>query len=138
VGWRTFEKQSNLIIMATRGGKRPGAGRKRGIPNKMTVRTREALWEYIDSKTTTAVDANPFRRLVHRMLHTDNEQLEVTCARILADRLMPSLQATQVTGHLEESVTVVIRGTLDGNNHRVSIPRLETDANGAAQGHEAL
>jgi hypothetical protein len=95
-----FEKQSIFFkrCAMSRGGKRPGAGRKQGIPNRMTVTTREALWAYIESQTTLEQDANPFRRLVSRMLHTMDEQIEVRCAVELADRLLPKLKAVEHTG----------------------------------------
>ena len=52
--------------MATKrhtGGKRPGSpktgGRKKGTPNKLSVRTREQLWDYAQSK-----NVNPFEHAI--------------------------------------------------------------------------
>src|SRR5262245_62123280 len=81
-----------------RGGSKPGerrGGRKAGTPNKRTLRTRDELWAYIEQVGDAA---NPFRRLVDRMVSTASEAIEITCAQALADRLLPKLKAVEHTG----------------------------------------
>lgn len=81
-----------------RGGAKPGerrGGRSKGTPNKRTLRTRDELWAYIEQ---AGPRANPFQRLVDRMVSTESEAIEITCAQALADRLLPKLKAIEHTG----------------------------------------
>lgn len=81
----------------THGGKRPGAGRKKGIANKVTIRTRADLEAYIEQ---AGPRANPFQRLVDRMLKTRDPQVEIRCAIELCDRLLPKLKAVEHSGEV--------------------------------------
>ena len=81
--------------------KTPGSGRKKGTPNKLTVQTREALWAYI---AQSGDDANPFRRLVDLMRTTADEHIVVSCATVLADRLLPKLKATEHSGEITQHI----------------------------------
>lgn len=81
--------------MAGTGGARPGAGRPKGSTSKPLIQTRQDLWDYIAACGPTA---NPFRRLVDRMMTTANESIEIACAQALADRLLPKLKAIEVSG----------------------------------------
>ena len=91
-------------------GKKTGGGSRKGIPNTYRLETREALWDYIRAQGPTA---NPFKRLVDRMMTTDNEATEVNCASILADRLLPRLKAVEVSGNEAQPLRVLLEA-LDG------------------------
>jgi hypothetical protein len=82
-----------------RGGRRPGTpktgGRVKGTPNKRSLRSRDDLWAYI---AQCGDDANPFKRMVDRMMSTENEAIEIACAQALADRLLPKLKAIEISG----------------------------------------
>lgn len=78
-----------------RGGKRPGAGRPKGAKDKIDLRTQEELWAYIAEQ---GARANPFKRLVDRLVRTRDAAVEIQCALALADRLLPKLKAVEHTG----------------------------------------
>lgn len=78
-----------------RNGTKTGGGSRKGRPNKRTLKTRDELWAYIEQVGDTA---NPFRRLVDRMVSTPSEAVEIACAQALADRLLPKLKAVEHTG----------------------------------------
>jgi hypothetical protein len=78
-----------------RNGTKTGGGSRKGRPNKRTLKTRDELWAYIEQG---GPGANPFQRLVDRMMATDSEAIEITCAQALADRLLPKLKAVEHTG----------------------------------------
>ena len=73
--------------------KTPGSGRQKGTKNKRTIQTREALQRYLDSQ-----GSDPFQVLVDTMHTTADEKLKVTCASVLADRLLPKLKAVELSG----------------------------------------
>lgn len=91
--------------MAGTGGARPGAGRPKGSTSKPLIETRQDLWDYIAACGPTA---NPFRRLVDRMMQTDNEAIEIACAQALADRLLPKLKAIEVSGNEEHPLRLLL------------------------------
>lgn len=70
-------------------------GRPKGSTNKALLQTREDLWACIQQ---CGPEANPFLRLVDRMMRTDSEVIEIACAQVLADRLLPKLKAIEHTG----------------------------------------
>lgn len=110
-----------------RGGSRPGerrGGRQKGTPNRRTLRTREDLWTYIEQASTPAQDAHPFRRLVQRMLTTDDESVEVACAKELADRLMPKLKAVEVSTNIDnlQQALALLRALPDAELARMEHP----------------
>lgn len=80
------------------GGKQPGSGRPKGSKNKQSIRTREELWAYIWAQ---GPEANPFTRMVDRMLTTTDPQIEMQCMVALADRLLPKLKAVEVSTNID-------------------------------------
>lgn len=81
-----------------RNGVKTGGGSRKGIPNKVSIYTREELLAYI---AATGPAANPFKRMVDRMMTTDNEAIEIACAQALADRLLPKLKAVEVSANID-------------------------------------
>lgn len=67
-------------------------GRTRGTPNKQRLETRDQLLAYLDQH-----GINPFAVLVDTMRTTADEKLKVTCASVLADRLLPKLKAVELS-----------------------------------------
>lgn len=88
-----------------RNGVKTGGGSRKGIPNKVSISTRESLMAYMTAK---GPDANPFKRLVDRMMATDNEAIEIACAQALADRLLPKLKAIEVSGDESHPLRLLI------------------------------
>jgi hypothetical protein len=76
-------------------------GRQKGTPNKVSLKTREQLWVYLDQHGT-----NPFAVLADMMRTTTDEKLKVTCASVLADRLLPRLKAVELSGDQERPLAV--------------------------------
>jgi len=60
-----------------RGGKREGAGRKKGAPNKATAEIRESARQYSDRAV---------RRLAHLMTKATSEQAQVAACKEILDR----------------------------------------------------
>jgi hypothetical protein len=69
------EKESNLIKL--RGGRRPGAGRPPGSPNKLTRPLKELAAQYTEGSIHT---------LVRLRDHAKNEQVRLLAANSLLDR----------------------------------------------------
>jgi hypothetical protein len=63
--------------MAKVGGKREGAGRKKGIPNKATFEIRTAAQKYTGKAVETIYDL---------MLNGESEQVRLAAAKELIDR----------------------------------------------------
>lgn len=82
--------------------KTPGSGRKKGTKNKGTIQTREALQRYLEGQ-----GSDPFQVLVDIMRSTTDEKLKVTCATVLADRLLPKLKAVEISGDPERPLVVM-------------------------------
>ena len=76
-------------------------GRPKGIPNHLTVKSREGLWHYIDTLTAAGKTANPFVALVDTMVTTEEPATRVACAIALADRLLPKLKAVEVSTNID-------------------------------------
>jgi hypothetical protein len=80
-------------------------GRPKGVSHRLLIHSREDLWSYIAEQGPAA---NPFRRLVDRMMTTDNEAIEIACAQALADRLLPKLKAIEVSGSEEHPLRLLV------------------------------
>lgn len=90
--------------LSNRGGKRPGAGRKAGVPNKVNADLRELAQQY----TTEALEA------LVGILRGDNESAKVSAAREILDR--GHGKASQpVEGKLGLDITAVIHKVIDPN-----------------------
>jgi hypothetical protein len=82
--------------------KTPGSGRKKGSPNKRSLKTLVELQAYLDR-----LGVNPFQVLIDTMRTTSDEKLRVTCAATLADRLLPKLKAVEVSGNPDKPLLVL-------------------------------
>lgn len=87
-----IEKKSNGI----KGGKRPGAGRKPGVPNKVTQETREA----IKASGLTPLD------FMLSVMRDDDEDMprRLAAANMAAPYVHPKLASVEVTGKDGESL----------------------------------
>ena len=85
------EKISNNI-KGGRGGKREGAGRKRGAPNKVTAQVKTLAQEYGEQAISV---------LAKLMVESDSPQAQIAAAKELLDR-----GYGKVTQHTELSGTV--------------------------------
>ena len=72
------------------GGKRPGAGRKKGGSNVAILRNRELIWQYCEE-----IGTDPFRVLVNELQHDDVAK-RLEAAKALAPYLQPQLQRGEV------------------------------------------
>jgi hypothetical protein len=120
--------------MFRKGHKKVG-GRRKGTPNKVVVKTQEALWEYIDLLSAQGHEANPLRLLVDLMVQSPDEQMQIKCAIALADRLLPKLSAVKLSGDAEEPVRTVSTVELWEQRLTRSLREVEAmrQANGAHQ-----
>lgn len=76
--------------MAGLGGKRPGAGRPKGRPNKVTADVRALAQEY---------GAEAIEKLAKLMNEAESEQAQIAAAKELLDRgYGKSSQAVELTG----------------------------------------
>jgi len=96
-------------VKSTHGGKRPGAGRPKGVPNKRPIKSRDELWAYIDQQCALGKQANPFHVLVDTMMSDEKPGLRVTCAQDLADRLLPKLKAIEISGSEEHPLHLLLQ-----------------------------
>lgn len=87
-----------------KGGARPGAGRKQGVPNKATIELKELARQY----TEDAVHA-----LVNVMMG-DNPSARVTAAKELLDRGYGK-PSQFIEGKIDVKVAEVIHKVIDGN-----------------------
>ncbi|HSF30285.1 MAG TPA: hypothetical protein VLK82_07420 [Candidatus Tectomicrobia bacterium] len=88
-------------------GSQPGerrGGRRKGTPNKRSLKTREELWAYIEAQIAQGHTANPFQVLVDTMLTSPTERVQ--CAIALADRLLPKLKAVEISGDPDRPLTL--------------------------------
>lgn len=103
-----------------RGGKRPGSGRKKGSQNLLTVKTREALWDYIAQQSTPETSCNPFIRAVQLLRDADDPALVLKCIDFLGDRLLPKLKAVEHQLETETRELLITRYTearRNGHDH---------------------
>ena len=107
--------------------KTPGSGRKPGSRNKVTIKTREELWAYIDAQVAQGHAANPFQVLVDTMLRSPLERIQ--CAIALADRLLPKLKAVEISGDPDKPLTLT-----DATARQARIAALLAQRNG----HDAV
>ena len=89
-------KARRMTFQAGRSGN--PAGRKKGTHNKLTIKSREQLWAYIEQQCALGKQANPFIVLVDTMVRSRHASLKIACAGDLADRLLPKLKAVEHTG----------------------------------------
>lgn len=83
------EKQSNIQSANQRGGKRIGAGRKKGEPNK---RTAEAI------AAAEASGITPLEYLLDVMRNSGDDKMRMTAAMAAAPYIHPKLSAVELTG----------------------------------------
>jgi hypothetical protein len=84
-------------------GRKPGTpktgGRTKGTPNKCSVRTREALWDYVESQAAGDAMAHPVRLFTTIMTSpTSSTADRLTAASALFDRMLPKLKAVELSG----------------------------------------
>jgi hypothetical protein len=89
-------------------GSQPGerrGGRQKGTPNKRSIiKTREALWAYIEEQCALGKAANPFQVLVDTMVNDPLQRIQ--CANAIADRLLPKLKAVEISGDPDRPITL--------------------------------
>lgn len=98
-------------------GKKTGGGTRKGIPNKINAKTREALWEEIDRRVALGEEANPFMVALKMMTTEDDARLRLQCAEFLGDRLLPKLKATEITGAEGGPLQVTIMRYASASDH---------------------
>ena len=64
--------------MAGKGGKRPGAGRKAGIPNKANAEIKSVAQQY---------SAEAIEKIVYLMRNAETEQVRLAAAKEIVDRV---------------------------------------------------
>jgi hypothetical protein len=95
---KKLEKESNVI--KSRGGRRPGAGRPLGVPNKLTRPLRELA--ALHSEDCIAV-------LVELRDHAEAEQVRLAAANALLDR-GHGRPRQEIDVNDEGPVTIIVRG----------------------------
>ena len=111
---KKLEKESNVI--KSRGGRRPGAGRPLGVPNKLTRPLRELA--ALHSEGCIAV-------LVELRDHAEAESVRLAAANALLDR-GHGRPRQEIDVHDEGRVTIIVQG---------STPRPVLDVRPALEDH---
>jgi len=88
--------------ITSRGGRRPGAGRKPGVPNKLTADVKALASEYGPEALQT---------LVHIMTEGESEQARIAAAKELLDRGFGK-PSQQFEVNKKPRVTVIVQGVL--------------------------
>lgn len=71
-------------------------GRRRGTPNKVALKTREALWAYVEKAAEQDPMAHPIHFLTSIMTSpTTSTADRLTAALALLDRMFPKLKAVE-------------------------------------------
>jgi len=91
------EKQSTSI--KPRGGRRPGAGRPLGAPNKLTRPLKELAAQYTEDSIHTLVTLRD---------HAESEQVRLAAATALLDRAH-GRPRQEIDLHGDNSITVIVR-----------------------------
>jgi hypothetical protein len=85
------------------GGKREGAGRKKGVPNKKTVEIQEKVAE---------TGLTPLEVMLDIMRNTGDDRMRLTAAQAAAPYVHAKLSSVEMTGkdgkELFESVTITL------------------------------
>jgi len=68
--------------------------------NKVSAKTREALWAEIDRRVAEGEQANPFHVALDLMRDTEEEAMRLACAQFLGDRLLAKLKSVDISGDL--------------------------------------
>jgi len=92
----TVEKQSKGI----KGGKRPGAGRKAGVPNKRTAEIQQAVEES---------GQTPLEYMLEVMRNSSDERMRMTAAQAAAPYVHAKLSAVELTGKDGKPIETVTR-----------------------------
>lgn len=95
------------------GGRREGAGRKKGGTNHVLAKTRDLIWEKCQAK-----GVDPFSATIDLLDHAD-VSVRLTAAKNLMPYLLNQLQRTELVGKDEGKVEIEV--TLSG-------PDSETEA----------
>ena len=92
--------------MAGAGGKREGAGRTKGVGNKVTTETREAFKKLVEDNTPA------FQGWLDKIAKT-NPAKAFELITNLAEYVLPKLSRTEVTGDLKVKADVNVTGYSD-------------------------
>lgn len=90
-------------------GAQPGerrGGRQKGTPNKVTLKTQQALWAYIEQQSTPDKSVNPFIRAVDLLRDSQDTAIILKCIDFLGDRLLPRLKAVELSGDPARPLTL--------------------------------
>lgn len=74
------------------GGKRPGAGRRRGTPNKATVKAREAIALFVDGNSAQ------LQALLDEIRAKDGPRAAWDCIMDLVEYHVPKLARSEIVG----------------------------------------
>lgn len=102
------------------GGSKPGVrkgGRVKGTPNKLSIRTREALWQHCKDE-----GIDPFEVMV-KLLKSTDARTRLMAASELADRLLPKLKSIELTGDPDKPVHVM-NGTITPQERAARLVRI--------------
>lgn len=86
----------------SRGGKRDGAGRPPGVPNKATTSAREAIALFVDS------NSSKFQGWLDTIAQEDGAQAAFRCVMDLMEYHVPKLARTEVTGKDGGAIAVTV------------------------------
>lgn len=91
-----FEKKSNNSNVGQAGGKRPGAGRKKGAPNKRTVEAQAQV---------AATGQTPLEYLLGVMRGDGDDRMRLAAAQAAAPYVHAKLSAVELTGDMRVTRT---------------------------------
>jgi len=88
----------------THGGKRAGAGRKKGTPNKRTTKAAKTIQETIDR-----IGCDPLEAMLEIAIQAKNEgdlSLSLSAYKELAQYVAPKRKAVEVSGDVDNPLAV--------------------------------
>ena len=92
-----------------RNGTKTGGGTRKGRPNKLTVRTRDALLAYVEQAAQDDPMAHPVRLLTAIMTSPTTSTAErLTAAMALLDRMLPKLRSVDATVQAQVATTYTV------------------------------
>lgn len=94
------EKESVKSVSNQNGGKRPGAGRKKGAPNKRTVETQAE---------TAATGQTPLEYMLSVMRGDGDERMRLAAAQAAAPYVHAKLSSIELTGQNGGPVETITR-----------------------------